>query len=272
VATLPGRLEAADLERVRRKPPDNLAAYEYVLRGKIHHHRGTKEDNAQAMQLLEKAIELDPGYPEAHAWLACTLGQADARGYLSALPGATLEQVTKRLQTAYALDEHNTECLRILCEVAMRRRQYEQAEVHNEKALHLNPNDPRIVAQRGELLTWLGKPEEGVEWIERALRLDPYGAEGRAHLLGQAFHAARRYPEAIKAFTRITLLQPRHQPFLAACHAQLGNDEEAKAQAAAVLRTKPDFSVASYLESLPYKNQADRQHHREGLLKAGLPA
>jgi adenylate cyclase len=271
VATLPGRLEVADLERVRRKPTDNLAAYEYVLRGKIHHHRGTKEDNAQALRMLEKAVELDPGYPEAHAWLACTLGQAEARGYISAPPDVMLEQIIKRLQTAYALDENNTECLRILCEIDMERRQYEQAEVHNEKALHLNPNDPRIVAQRGELLTWLGKPEESVEWIEKALRLDPYGAEGRAHLLGQAFHSARRYPEAIKAFNRITLLQHKHHAFLAACYAQIGNDEEAKAHAAEVLRMKPDFSVASYLESLPYKNQTDRQHYRDGLLKAGLP-
>jgi len=271
VATLPGRLEVADLERVRRKPTANLAAYECVLRGKIHHHQGTKEDNAQALQMLEKAIELDPGYAEAHAWLACTLGQAAARGYVSTPPDVMSEQVIRRLQTAYALDENNTECLRILCEVDMARRQYEQAEVHNEKALSLNPNDPRIVAQKGELLTWLGKPEEGVEWIEKALRLDPYGAEGRMHLLGQALHSARRYPEAIKAFKRITLLQYRHHAFLAACYAQMGNDEEAKAHAVEVLRMKPDFSVESYAESLPYKNQTDRQHYRNGLLKAGLP-
>jgi hypothetical protein len=51
----------------------------------------------------------------------------------------------------------------------------------------------------------------------------------------------------------------------------MGNDEEAKAHAAEVLRMKPDFSVESYLESLPYRNQTDRQHYRGRLLKAGLP-
>ena len=80
-ATLPGRLEAADLERAERKPPENLAAYECVLTGKILHHRVTKEDNAEALRLLNRAIELDPHYAHAHAWKACVLGQA----YFSAL-------------------------------------------------------------------------------------------------------------------------------------------------------------------------------------------
>ena len=56
----------------------------------------------------------------------------------------------------------------------------------------------------------------------------------------------------------------------AACE-RLGHNDEAKAHGAEVLRMKPDFSVESYLESLPYKNQEDREHYREGLLKAGLP-
>ena len=65
VGALPARLEAADIERVKRKPPQDLAAYDYVLRSKVLHHRGTKEANAEAIDVLNKAIDLDPEYAPA---------------------------------------------------------------------------------------------------------------------------------------------------------------------------------------------------------------
>ena len=78
----------------------------------------------------------------------------------------------------------------------------EQADLHHQKAFSLNPNDPRIVAQRGELLTWQGHPDEGADWARLAMRLDPYDASGRVHLLGRALHVARLYLDAIEAFSQ----------------------------------------------------------------------
>ncbi len=63
VATLPGRIEAAAHERVKRRPTGNMAAYEYVLAGKVLHHRSTPADNAEALALLDRAIALDPPTP-----------------------------------------------------------------------------------------------------------------------------------------------------------------------------------------------------------------
>src|SRR6266436_1878826 len=75
VATLPGRVEAATHDRAKRKPTDNMAAYECVLAAKVLHHRSMREDNAQAQRLLDRALALDPNYAHAHAWKACVLGQ-----------------------------------------------------------------------------------------------------------------------------------------------------------------------------------------------------
>lgn len=74
VANLPRRVEAAHLEESKQKPTENMAAYDYVLRAKDHHHKKTREDNAKAIEMEQKALELDPDFSLAHAWYACSLG------------------------------------------------------------------------------------------------------------------------------------------------------------------------------------------------------
>ncbi len=270
VAAIPGRLASADLDRVKRKRLENMAAYDYTLRGKMHHHRGTKEDNAEALRLLDKAIELDAEFAEAYAWKSCTLGQAQARGY-----GDNNEELfAQEVETAekgLSLDENNITCQWNMCELHMMSARLEQAELHHQKAFALNPNDPRIVAQRGELLTWQGRPVEGADWARRAMRLDPYDAAGRAHLLGRALYVARRYADAIEAFKQVRVPLYGHHAEIAGCYAQLGSDEEARLHAGEVLRLKPDFSIADHVQGLPFKESRDREHHRDGLCKAGLP-
>ncbi len=271
VATLAGRLEAAEMERVKRKPTERLAAYDYLLRAKGLHHRFTKEANAEAVHLLEKAVELDPDYAEGHAWLACSLGQGWARGWTER-GGAGLERAEKAIRTAYALDENDIECNRLLCEVYLLQRDYDRAMHFQERALALNPNDPRIVVQRGYLLTYRGRPEEGAEWLQKAMRLDPYHWEHYWYYLGLSHYMARRYDEAVVALKRITAPQVSHRAVLAAASAQLGEVAEAKAQAAATLEAEPGFTVAAQVESSYFEHQSDKDHPREGLIAAGLPA
>jgi len=270
VAIIPGRLASADFNRVKRKRPENMAAYDYTIRGKMHHHRCTKEDNAEALRLLDKAIELDPKFAEAYAWKSCTLGQALGRGF-----GDNKEELfaqdVENAEKALSLDENNIECQWIMCELNMIGGRLEQAELHHQKAIALNPNDPRIVAQRGELLTWLGRPVEGADCARRAMRLDPYDAAGRAHLLGRALYVARSYADAIEAFKQVSVPRYGHHAEIAACHAQLGSDENARLHAQEVLRLKPDFSIADHVQGLPFKESRDREHYRDGLRKAGLP-
>lgn len=270
VATLPGRLSGAEAERIRRKPPRDMAAFDYLVAGKIHHHRATSEDNEHALSLLDKAIELDPHFAQAYAWKACTLGQAMERGFRT--PAEVVgAQAVDALNKALALDDNDVECHRLLCEVCIETHHIDEAVVHNERALSLNPNDPRIVAQKGELLTWLGQPREGAEWLRKAARLDPHGAHVRAHLLGRALFGSRDYGEAMLALRQIRAPRYDHHLFLAGCYAQVGQDTEARDHAAAALQLKPDLSIKQFLQRLPYRESPDRSHLEEALRKAGLP-
>ncbi len=270
VGALPSRLEAADIERIKRKRPQDLAAYDYVLRSKILHHHGTKEANAEALQVLNKAIEVDPEYAQAYAWKACTLRQAILRGYAEE-PDVFNAQRIQNAEKALALDENDMECLRILCEIHMEQDDLDKAEHYHNRAFALNPNDPRMLAQRGELMIWLGKPEEGVEWVQKAMQLDPLGADGFAHLLGRALCADRRYEDAIEAYKQVRVVRYQHSAELAACCAATGNDHEAARQKTETIRLNPEFSTEKYVASLSYKNADDREHLRDALRRAGLP-
>jgi len=269
VAVVPKQLERDVLTRVNRQVPADLSAYDCLLRAKLHHHKYTPEDNEQAVQLLQQAIELDPCYAAAHGWLGCVLGQAIALGQGN--PAELLERDLNAVRTGLSLDENDIECHRILCEYYMVTGQWDDAQRHHDKAYSLNPNDARIVAQRGELLIKLGHPEEAIAALETAMALDPFEADSRAHLLGRALLAARRYDEAADAFKRFPTLRYDHHADLAACFALLGNSDEATRHRDRVLELQPDFSVSGYMKQRTYKNAVDSEHHRTGLVQAGLP-
>ena len=271
VATLPGRVEAATHDRAKRKQTDNMAAYECVLAAKVLHHRSIREDNAEALRLLDRALALDPGYAHAHAWKACVLGQTWVYDWC-ADRDATFQQLAAELEIALALDDNDSDVHRILAALNLTRDDHDKAAYHQERALALNPNYDLVVVQQGELLTWLGRPEEGIDWIKKAMRLNPYHPERFWNHLGRACYCAEKYAEAAEAFSRITRPDHTHHAFLAATFAQMGNAVAAGAHAAEVLKREPKFSVAVYLATLHYKREVDRQRHEAGLLKAGLPA
>jgi adenylate cyclase len=272
VCTLPGRVEAATRDRAARKPTDNMAAYECVLAAKVHHHRSTREDIDKAQRLIDRAIELDPNYAHAHAWRACILGQQWIYGWCDDKE-ATWNGVREELTIALSLDDNDNDVHRILAALNINQNELDKAAYHQARALTLNPNDDLIVVQQGELLTWLGQPEEGIDWIRKAMRLNPYHPARFWYHLGRAFFAARHYAEAIEAVQHIASPDHAHHALLAASHAQMGNSAAAARHAGEVLKRLPEFRVdKDYLPLLHYKRESDLAHHREAVLKAGLPA
>ncbi len=271
VSILPGRVEAASGERAARKTTDNLAAYECVLTGKRLHHNSRRDDNLRALRLLDRAIELDPSYAHAHAWRACTLGQAWVYGWCDDRE-AYQRLIFDSLQTALSLDPNDSDVHRILAAIHLVQREHDACLHHQQRALSLNANDDLVVVQQGEILTWKGEAEEGIDWIRKAMRLNPYHPERFWGHLGRAYFTARRYTEAVAAVRHISTLDPGQHASLAACLAQIGDPQAAAQHVRQALAGAPAFSIAEYLKTLHYFNQADLEHVRVSMLKAGLPA
>ncbi len=271
VATLPGQVEAATYQSMARKQTENMAAYELVLTAKVLHHRVSKDDNREAQKVVESALSLDPNYAHAHAWRACIVGQSLLNNW-ELDRDVAWQIVNDELKIALALDRDDSDVHRILAGVKLISGDFEASEYHQQRAVALNPNNDLIVVQQGELYTWLGEPDKGIEWIKRAMRLNPHHPERYWNHLGRGYFVARRYGEAIEAFRHISHPGQFHLAFLAASFAMMGDASAAATHARNVLALDPGFSVEAYLGTLHYRHDADRQHHRVALLRAALPA
>lgn len=269
VATLPGRVEAAQQDRLVRKTPANMVAYECVLAAKVRHHRGNREENTKAQELIDRALDLDPDYGHAHAWRGCILGQAWVYGWC-ADKDATFNEVVAELEKALTLDDNDADVHRILAAININRSDLTRARHHQERALTLNPNYDLVVVQYGELLTWLGRPEEGIEWIRKAMRLNPHHPERFWSHLGKAHFAARQYGDAIEAFMHLSAMDSVQHAFVAAAYAALGDRTAAAAHLALINGQDPDFGLEQVLATLHYAREADTLHLSDGLLKAGM--
>src|SRR5712692_7913225 len=178
-----------------RKHTDNLEAYDAFLRGVEYYWRFTKETNAQARQMYEKALALDPQYAEAVALLGWTYWlEWDWRW--SADP-QTLERALALAQQALALDDSLPTAHTGLSYVYAQQQQYDQAIAEGERALALDPNNADSYALQTNVLNYAGRPEEALRMMEQAMRLNPRYPPWYLFELGMAYRLTGRYAEAI---------------------------------------------------------------------------
>ena len=266
VSRLHDRIETSLTEQCRRKPA--LAAYECLLRGIKHLRSYGPDDNRRAVVLFQQAMDLDPDYALARAYRA--FADVVLHGYADA-PQSVLAEALSLAKTAVAMDNDDGRCHWMLGMIHGYAGNLRAEEHHVERALALNPNDANVMASSGLTLAHLGRAEEGVGRIREAMRLNPnpYHTEWYWSDLGVTLYAARRYADALEAFGHRTQPGPWTLCRVAACYAQLGRLDEARAAAAEALRQQPDLSLAKF--RLPMWTAVEAEHIRDGMRRAGVP-
>ncbi len=162
---------------------------------------------------------------------------------------------------------------RLLGQVYLWKKQYDQAIAEAERAIALDPNDADGYVYLGTILVNAGRPEKAIELTEKAMRLNPRYPPLYLQTLGVAYREAGRCEEALAPLKKVLTLNPNFGPAhlqLAPCYAELGRLEEAQAEVAEVLRVNPNASLESFKQNVPYKNPADLERFLDGLRKAGL--
>jgi len=266
------KLTRFEKERALAKPTNNLAAYEYVLRGREAFSQETRDDNDEAIDLFQHAIDLDPNYADAYAALAVSHYMAVISGWAE-FREAELKQAEELALKALALDPVTTRAYNALAQIELYRKHYDLALAQIDRALEINPSDVESYAARGAFLVWAGRAAEALPWLEGALRFD--SANGfAASKLCMAYYLLGRYADAVDAGVRGLSRRPGRNtqllthPMLAAAYAELGRQQDADHERAITQRLWPLLDARTFADQ--FGTQEARDRILEGFHKAGF--
>jgi adenylate cyclase len=259
--------------RMFGKGTKSLEAYLKLLQAREYHEVFNKESQALARQLAEEAIALDPGYALAYSYAALAIAHEVLVGAYTN-PREALERGMKLVQKAIALDDSLAHPHEILSKYyVMLNKDYEKGIAEAERAVTLEPNSVDAYIQLGVNLRWAGRCAEAIPILQKTMRLSPIPPYLCLQILVWCYLHTGQYEEAIALSKRILQKEPNQLPTqvsLTAALIQAGKEDEARAEAAKVLRIDPKFSVESYARRLPYKDQKVIDDLASALRKAGL--
>ena len=266
VATVAGRIEDAGIAATRRARPDSVEAFDQFLQGLYYANRSDKASNALALEHLRAAVTQDRDYALAWAWLALM----QLRQWSWQSRSIDLLATRQTADHARSLDPSESWCHLVSGQIAMYAREFDAAEVHHKKAHSLNPYSTNIMALRSTLATYLGKPEEGIEWATRAMQLYDAYPSWYSSNLGLAHYVARDYRSAVESYACIADPNVGVLAGLAASLAKLGDAAGAARVVDRIRGLEPEFSPERFLSMRPFRVDDDRQNLLDGLQLAGL--
>ena len=276
VGAIAPQLERAEIRRAQRKPTENLAAYDYYLRGMANLHQGTREAINEALPLFYKVIERDPDFASAYAMAAWCYFWRKVNGWMVDRP----QEIAEGARLARRAIELGTDDA-----VALTRGGHALAHLVGDldggiecldKALIINPNLAAAWFLGGFLRVWQGEHDSAIEHFLRAMRFSPLDPEmyrmqagmAAAHLFAGRFDEASIWAEKsyrdLPSFLMVVGI-------IAASHALAGHTEKARQAAQHLHQLDPTLRISKLTDWLPLHRPEDLATFAEGLSKAGLP-
>lgn len=251
----------------------NPQAYDNFLMGRQYFYLyASRDENLKAREFFESATRYDPDYALAYAMLGWTYTYEAINGW-SDDREAALQRGLELAQKAIALDKTLPVAYFVSGFAYRELGEYIPALVEAEKAIEYDPNYANAHLLTATLLYYAGRPEEGLERVRQAMRLNPHHPFNYTFHLGQALFILGRYDEAVAALEEAVSSNPgaeRVHVWLAAAYALAGAIDDAQWEAEQIMTMDPDFSIDRIEKIFPFRDPADRGHFTEGLRRAGL--
>ena len=267
------KLTEGESARAFAKGTKNLEAYLKILQAYEQRLIFNKQGQARARQLAEEAIALDPGYALAYSQLAAALGNEVALGVYDN-PKEVVGRAYKLAEKAVALDDSSAWTHIVFGIVSItHKRDYDKAIAEAERAMALEPGSAYPYGQIASYLTWSGRYRDAIPYYRKAFRLSPRPMPIWLFSMAAGYIAMGQYEEAIKILKGIAEKQPDQlvaHTGLVSAYMLSGRENEAKREAAEVLRIDPGFSVDRMFDNLPFRDQSEMNRRKEALRKAGL--
>jgi len=264
-------LTVGETARETEKGTKNLEAYLKLLQAFEHFGTVNKEKTALIRQLVEESLTLDPGYAQAYAALA-NMNIVEVYVGASKSPRESLDRAEELAKKALALDDSLAYAHTMLSLTYVFKKQFDKAISPAEQAVALSPNSDWAYFMLGTALLHLERWEESIPHFKKSLRLSPIPIGQCLNNLASSYRFLARYDEAIATYKKLFQFYPDHLPGhanLAATYVLAGREEEARAEAAEVMRIDPQFSLERYAKTFPFR-QALVDQLVEAWRKAGL--
>jgi len=267
-------IRIAEIERSRRKRPQDLGAYDYAMRAMPHVWALEKEESAKALELLDKALAIDPTYPLALSLAGWCHAQRSVYNWADDIAQSQARALTLA-ERAAELSGDDPLILAVLGAVHTFVRNHGTARVLLERAVAIDPNAAWAWSRLGWLDNYSDRPERALEKFERALRLSPLDPMNFNNYVGMASaHEVAQENDKAAALYRRALEERPHAMWiyrnLASSLSGAGRMEEAKEAYAQMLRSYPDLTVSRFRQAMVFSTAVlDRMV--DNLRKLGLP-
>jgi adenylate cyclase len=253
-------------------PSGSLEVVNRTMKAREYFFRNNKEANIRARQEIEKALTLDPEYSVLYALLAFT-HLLDVPYQSSESPLISFAQASKNIKKALELDDENWFSYLALSHLYLLRKEHDEAIGALERAIVLNPNGADAYDHLGFVLCMSGRPDEGIKLIGKAMRLNPIPPPIYLIHLGVAYYLLGRYEEAIEVQEEVLEHSPNSlfaHIWLAAAYSASGREKKARHQAEELAKVDPAFSLDKYAEMIFFKEESKLERFIGDLRKAGL--
>jgi adenylate cyclase len=263
----------AEIERSQRRRPEDLRAYDYTMRAMPHVWKLENDENAKALELLDKALAIDPKYPLALSLASWCHAQRAVYNWADDTAGS--QALARTLaERAAELSGDDPIILAVLGAVHTIVGNFGTARVLLERALALDVNAAWAWSRLGWLESLSDRPERAIENFERALRLSPLDPMNVNNHVGMAFahEVAQDYDKAVALYRRALEERPHAvwiYRYLASALFCAGRLAEAKEAFAEVMRNYPGLTAAKFRQAMPSSRAV--AFWVDNLRKLGLP-
>lgn len=270
-------LDQAALKKLSpRTYTPNVDAYDLYIHGRAKRIPPTPANMAAALEMFQKAIQIDPQFAGGYA------GAAVVYVLLYDITPAPREQALVKLEKATQLAEQAVDLdpefgpgWGSLAEAYIRKAQFEKAFSAIQMAIQKAPNDSLMRASYGKFLSYAGRPAEGIEEIKQAMRMSPDSLP-LLYFLAANYRVAGNFDEAIETLIEHrkrlggrVLPAPTSQ--LIAAYVQAGQLDRARAEVKSLLKVAPHFNIEIASRNHVYKKQKDVKNYLDALADAGMP-
>jgi adenylate cyclase len=270
VVELQVKLVTGEGTRLWATGTNNVEAWEHAIRSRPLVASLVREDGMAARQLLGRALELDNNYPAAWTMLGWTYFHESVWKWVPD-PEKSMQKAFEAAQKALSADAQYPDGYSLLGIIYMVRGETNQAIAKNEKAVELAPSDSQVLAFLGNVLIDSGRVREGIQKMQRAIRLCPFPPAWYLTVLGAGFHLNGDNEAAISALEQAAEREPDSvlsRLWLASALVEMGRLDDARAVSKTGIDIEPTFDVMSWANSFSSKSH---MRLKDNLLAAGFP-